>query len=101
MNQISPSVILNPDVVSTTLDNGETVLMHMGTASYFTLNQTGTQIWRLLSQGCSPSVIVMQLVATYDVGEKQATASVDALLTELAAQQLLTAIDSAHDVAVV
>lgn len=95
MNHTSPTVTLNPDVVSTTLDNGETVLMHMGTASYFTLNQTGTQIWRLLSQGCSLSSIVTQLVAEYDVSERQATESVHTLLGQLADQQLITAVDAA------
>lgn len=97
----SPTVSLNPDVVSTTLENGDTVLMHMGTASYFTLNPTGTHIWRLLTQGCSPSAIATQLVATYDVSEQQATASVHALLAQLADQQLVTAVDNAQTVAVV
>jgi hypothetical protein len=94
MISLSAPIHPNPDVVSTLLDNGEVVLMHMGTASYFTLNATGAQIWAGLDQGLAPSAIVDQLVATYAVETVQATASVQALLTQLAEQQLVLAVEA-------
>lgn len=81
---------LNPDVIGTALENGETVLMHMGTASYFTLNATGTKIWELLGQGLNLAAIREELVASYEVSADQATASLLRLVEELAAQTLLT-----------
>ncbi len=80
----------NPDVVGTTLENGETVLMHMGTASYFTLNATGTQIWTLLGQGLSLAAIHEELVAGYEVTAEQAATSLLTLVEALSAQTLVT-----------
>lgn len=84
----------NSDVVGTILDNGETVLMHMGTASYFTLNSTGTHIWTLLGQGLPLQAICDQLVATYEVSAEQAAQSVCTLVEQLVAQQLLTVVET-------
>ena len=90
MLSLSSTAHPNPDVVGTKLDNGETVLMHMGTANYFTLNSTGTTIWELLGQGMTLAAIGEKLVATYDVAVDQATASVMALVEQLVDQQLLS-----------
>ncbi len=81
--------LINPDVVSTRLDNGDAVLMHMGTASYFSLNQSGARIWQLLEAGLSPAAIATQLVAEYEVTPAQATQSVLTLMRQLTAQGLL------------
>ncbi len=81
--------LINPDVVSTLLDNGEVVLMHMGTASYFSLNQSGARIWQLLEAGLSPAAIATQLIAEYEVTPVQATQSVLTLMRQLTAQGLL------------
>ena len=89
MLSLSSPIQPHPDVVVTRLDNGEAVLMHMGTASYFTLNSTGAQIWALLAQGLPPAAIVDQLVADYAVEIDRATASVQALVTQLTEQQLV------------
>ncbi len=80
---------LNPDVIGTALENGETVLMHMGTASYFTLNVTGTKIWELLGQGLSLTMIRDELVASYEVSAEQAATSLLTLVEALVAQTLL------------
>ena len=80
---------INPDVVSTVLDNGEVVLMHMGTATYFSLNQSGARIWALLSTGLAPAAIATQLCAEYEVTPAQATQSVLTLVQQLTMQDLL------------
>src|SRR6058998_1078233 len=46
----------NPDVESTTLD-GETVLLHLGTGRYYTLNRVGTAIWEFCTGGNTISAI--------------------------------------------
>lgn len=84
---------LNPDVVSTLLDNGEAVLMHMGTASYFSLNATGARIWQLLTTGLAPAAIAEQLAAEYAITPAQAHQSVLTLVGQLVDQQLLLVAD--------
>ena len=44
---------LDPEVLYTKLDDGEAVLLHLGTTTYYTLNQTGARIWKLLGDGHS------------------------------------------------
>jgi hypothetical protein len=95
MPSILSIITPDPNVVGTTLENGETVLMHMGTASYFTLNSTGTQIWDLLSKGVPLAEICEALVATYEVSAAQSTTSVLTLVAQLAAQHLLTVTEAA------
>lgn len=84
------TVTVNLDVVATTLDTGETVLMDMGTARYYTLNSTGTYIWTQLAGGESTTTILDTITATYDVTLEHATQSLYALLQELSEQALLT-----------
>lgn len=85
---------INPDVVSTLLDNGEAVLMHMGTASYFSLNPTGARIWQLLTAGLPPAAIATQLAEEYAVTSAQAHQSVLALVGQLVEQKLLLVEDA-------
>jgi hypothetical protein len=44
----------HPEVVDTVLEDGETVLLHLERTTYYSLNPTGTQIWR----GRAPSAAV-------------------------------------------
>jgi hypothetical protein len=76
-------------VVDTALDTGETVLLHLDTQTYFSLNATGTRIWQGLKQGLPLRAISQQLQATYAVEPQRADRSVLALATELLQHQLV------------
>ena len=41
----------NPDVIATTLEDSESVLLDVKTRRYYSLNETGTRIWELLTDG--------------------------------------------------
>ena len=72
-----------PDVVFTQLDDGEAVLLSLKTRRYYTLNETGTQIWDLFKQDRSPDEIASALVETYDVDQEAARQHITAFLEEL------------------
>jgi hypothetical protein len=57
----------DPDVVDTELDGDETVLLHLGTKHYFTLNATGGVIWRAIKARRPRDEIVRDLVQRYDI----------------------------------
>lgn len=78
----------SPEVVDTTLPNGEVVLLQLATRSYYTLNQTGSQIWQLLARQLSIDEICGALGEKYDVTPDEARASVSELLSRLAEAQL-------------
>ena len=78
----------HPDVVDTELDGNETVLLHLGTKRYFSLNATGSVIWRALKSGQTPDEMSRELQRRYAVSHEQATASIDTLLNALLEQGL-------------
>ncbi len=78
----------DPDVVCTRLESGETVLLHLGTTTYFSLNETGSQIWQLMSEGSTLGEISRQLESEFDVAPERAQQSVMNLTDELVHEKL-------------
>lgn len=73
----------NPNVVATTLDEAESVLLDLHTRRYYTLNETGTRIWQLLGEGCTVSGIADILTAEYDVTLEEAQNHISTLVSDL------------------
>lgn len=78
------------EVICTELKNGEAVLLHLGTHTYFTLNQTGSLIWSFLEKKQSVAEIARTLEAKFEISLEQAQQSVLALLEELRSEKLIT-----------
>ncbi len=79
----------DPDVIYTPLEDGEAVLFHMPTTTYFSLNPTGVRIWELMSQDMSLAQIGGELAREYDVTPEQAEQSVLRLAQALAKAELV------------
>jgi len=79
----------DPAVLATTLSNQETVLLHVQTNYYYTLNATGAQIWQGLSEGRALGEICQALVTHYTLTLAEAEAAVLALLRDLTAENLV------------
>lgn len=77
------------DVACASVEDG-TVLLHMGTKRYFSLNDTGAEIWRMLEQDVPIGEIPARLTAAYDVALEDARVAVVELIATLAEQGLLT-----------
>ena len=71
------------------MENGESVLLHLGTNQYFSLNETGTHIWQGISKNLNLSEIRLELEKTFDVAAEQATQSVIQLVDELISEKLV------------
>lgn len=80
----------HPDVVYTTLPNGEIVLLHLDTKQYFSLNETGSRVWELLDGERSVEEIGRQIERSYDVTLEEAHGSVESLIRELVAANLVS-----------
>jgi Coenzyme PQQ synthesis protein D (PqqD) len=76
------------DVACASVEDG-TVLLHMGTKRYYSLNETGAAIWRMLEQDVPVAEIPRRLSAEFDVTVGDAELAVDELLSSLARQELL------------
>jgi hypothetical protein len=79
----------DPDVVATTMPDGETVLLHLRTSRYFSLNATGSLLWRLMESSTDPEGMSQALSDRFDVTPRAARDSVWELLRDLEAHQLI------------
>ena len=80
---------LSPDAACALVEDGAVVL-HMGTKRYFSLNETGATIWRMLEEDVTLADIPAQLAERYEIDVEAAGAAVALLLGDLAAEQLIT-----------
>lgn len=70
------------DVVSTPLGDGE-ALLDLVSNTYFSLNEVGAFVWRLLEHPLTRGDILEAVVAEYDVSKANCEADIDLLITEL------------------
>jgi Coenzyme PQQ synthesis protein D (PqqD) len=77
------------EVVDTKLDEGEVVLLHLESKTYYSLNPTGERIWRGLKEGLSLRQISRRLQEEFDVDADRADRSVVDLVDELIEQNLV------------
>ena len=85
---------ISPDAAFAAVEDGAVVL-HMGTKRYYSLNETGTFVWRRLEDGAQRSEIVAQVVDEYDVGIAEAEMAVARLLDELVQERLIDTAEAA------
>ena len=76
------------EVVDTKLDDGEVVLLHLESKTYYSLNPTGERIWQGLKEGLSFGEISRTLQEEFDVDPEVADKSVLDLVNELCEQKL-------------
>ena len=94
MIELNQNIKPDPEVVVTELEDGkEAVLLHLGTKSYFTLNETGLIIWQKLDNGVAPGEVCKQLANEFDISSEKAKESVLDLIQELINEKLVTVIN--------
>src|SRR5690242_16136761 len=79
----------DPNVIATSLLDGETVLLHLLTQRYYTLNETGAEIWQGLTQGHTLGAISQALVERYTLTLAEAEQAVRVLLNDLLTEKLV------------
>jgi hypothetical protein len=85
---------ISPDAAFAAVEDGAVVL-HMRTKRYYSLNETGTFVWRRLEDGMARAAIVAHVVDEYDVGIAEAEVAVARLLDELVQESLICVAESA------
>lgn len=85
----------SPDAVSTPVDDDATVVLHLSTQTYFTLNATGEVLWEYLDdhETATKRDLVEALLdhVTTDVDRSQVEADVQAFLTSMREADLIVA----------
>jgi hypothetical protein len=71
------------NVVSTEIDDEESVLLSLETQQYYSLNETGSRIWALLSDGHDTDDIASAVTEEWAITHEEAMEYVRSFLQEL------------------
>lgn len=81
-----------PQVIGEVID-GEAIIVNLDSGAYYSVRDTGAELWQALEQGASPEQIITHWVASYDAAPSAIAASVQALLEEFVQEQLIVPVD--------
>lgn len=81
-------VTTSSQVICQELD-GEMVILDLQQEQYFGLNEAGTRMWQLMSDGCPTDQIVGMMQSEFDVDENTVRADLADLIDKLVKANLL------------
>lgn len=67
----------------------ETVILHLGSGTYFGLDPIGARLWSAIKDGAIPASLCDDLVAEYDIDQATLERDLRTLIDELAANDLI------------
>jgi hypothetical protein len=83
---------IHPSVLFTDLEDGTSVLLHLDSKYYYTLNESGTIIWRALMEreGATAGELAQSLATTsFGVDEEVLRPDLDEMFQEMLSEQIL------------
>lgn len=83
---------IHPSVLFTDLEDGTSVLLHLDSKYYYTLNETGTIIWRTLmeNEGVATTEIARSLAANvFGADENVVLADIEEMFREMVSERIL------------
>jgi hypothetical protein len=86
----------NPEVTAERVGS-DVVLVHLRTNEIYELNVTGARLWELITAGFDQDELQSQLQAEFDVDTAELAAEVDAFLSLLVREQLITTAEREPD----
>lgn len=89
-DKLPQRITTSPDVICQELD-GEMVILDMQQEQYFGLNDVGTRMWQMLSQGHHTDQIVHILLGEFDIDETTLRGDLAALIHQLKEAKLARA----------
>jgi hypothetical protein len=81
-------LICPPEVLSRVLD-GEAVLLHLGSGTYFGMNEVATYAWERITKGTTFGELVDSTVAAFAVERETARVDLEKLVEALVAKSLV------------
>ncbi len=88
------SLVVNTShVVHETID-GEAILIHLGTGTYYSLDGVGAEVWGMLAAGADQDAVLAAAAQRYDGDPKEVQRGLSSLVGELLREGLLVQGDS-------
>ena len=91
-----PELRLSLDVLYRDLD-GQTVILDLSSGKYFGLNEVGTRVWALMSEGRSVADIVRILALEFEADAATIERDVRDLLETLKSRNLISSLSPSDD----
>jgi hypothetical protein len=88
---------LDPDVLITPMPGGDAILLNLETGKYFTLNQTGALVWKLMERSTTLAGISQALFDRFEVTPEAADETVRELMRDLKNHKLITIPESRNE----
>jgi Coenzyme PQQ synthesis protein D (PqqD) len=82
----------SPQVISETIQ-GETIVIHLTTGTYYSLQGTGAEVWDALNAGASVAEAVDGLAAHYEASREEIDEAVAQLVRDLRSEDLVADVD--------
>jgi hypothetical protein len=86
------TICATKDQVSCDLD-GEAVILHKSTGTYFGLNEVGCRVWTILQKPCTYDDIVSKVLEEFEVDPAQLEPDLDKLLLKMLDARLIQVSD--------
>src|SRR3954462_9385362 len=83
----------SPYVISETIQ-GETIIIHLNTGTYYSLQGSGAEVWESIGGAATAAEIGADLEQRYGVDANEAAATVSALIADLQAEELIAPSDA-------
>ena len=84
-----------PRVIFEDID-GELILVHMERGTYYTTDEVGAELWRLIETGCSGAEMCEALQSRYDADPDELARAVSAFLARLREEDLVATEESSN-----
>lgn len=92
---MADTILANADEVAAKTMDGESVLIHLGTGIYYSLDDVAGCIWQAVEQGCSLQDIISRVTGQFDVSAEEAAEDVARIVGTLQEENLAKASDQA------
>ena len=87
-NGLHDKVAISPDAIARRMGD-ETVILHLGSGTYFGLEEVGTRIWDLIAEEKSLAEICAILLGEYQVSRQLLERDIAVLIEDLLARDLI------------
>jgi hypothetical protein len=87
-SSIPVKIAIHPDVITQEIED-ELVLLHMGSEDYFSLDDVGTAMWKLLVAHGDLEQVIAILLDEYDVEEARVRDDLHKLVLQLLERKLV------------
>jgi hypothetical protein len=78
----------SPYVISETIQ-GETIIIHLNTGTYYSLQGSGAEVWEAVGGAATAAEVGTDLAQRYGIDTGEAEAQVSALIADLQAEELI------------